>query len=154
MMQYNYVPKEGVMSYLWAFLVPALLIIVPLVLPFGIRIGQLVILPYPYSTIVLVAIGVCLLIYQCLRYKKEKALKQHAQPIVVDGEKITFMNVKKGVAAEVTLALTEVTKVEFDSEDELLEISTNKGKYTFDADFFDNKQRFEEFKALFYKNQA
>lgn len=151
MKQFNYAPKDGIMSYLWAFLVPALLIIVPLVSPFGIRIGRLVILPYPYSTIVLVIIGVCLLVYQYLRFKREKALKQNARPITVDQDTITFVKAKGSNVEEITFSLSEVTGVDFDKEDEILEVSTGKGKYKFDADFFDTKQSFGEFMELFYQ---
>lgn len=151
MKQFNYIPKNGILSYLWAFLVPAAMIIVPIVSPFGIRVGQLVILPYPYSTIVVVIIGICLLTYQYLRFKREKALKQNARPITVDNDKITFVKTKGGKIEEVTFSLNEVTGVDFDKEDEILEVSTGKGKYKFDADFFDTKQHFEEFKQLFYK---
>lgn len=152
--QFSYTPKEGFMSYLWAFLAPIMVIVVPIVWPFGIRIGRMVILPYPYSAVVLVIIGICVLIYQFRRYKRENLLKQQGHPIVVDEDKITFTTVVKGKVEEVTFSISEVTDVDFDKEDELLKVSTGKGNFTFDADFFENKACFREFMELFYQKGA
>lgn len=149
--QFSYTPKEGFMSYLWAFLAPVMVIVVPVVWPFGIRIGRMVILPYPYSAVVLIIIGICVLIYQFRRYKRENLLKRQGHPIVVDEDKITFTTVAKGQAKEVTFSISEVTRADFDKEDELLKVSTGKGNYTFDADFFENNTCFQEFMELFYQ---
>lgn len=150
--QFNYVPKDGMMSYIWAFLVPALVVIVPIVMPFGIRVGRMVILPYPYSTIVLVIIGICLLIYQFRRYKAEQKLKENARPIIVEDGKITFVRIKKGKIEDIVFHLSDVKSTRYDNEEETLEVSTSKGDYTFDSDFFDNKGCFNEFMGLFSKS--
>lgn len=145
MKQFNYTPKTGIMECITSFIMPVVLIVLPIVYPFGIRLKRFNLLPYPYSMYVLVAIGALLFIYQLRRIRKDAKLKQHVQPIRVDEDKISFVRIHKGIPQEVTFTLADIKNLDLDTEDEILEVQTEKSKYKFDADFFDSKAEFKQF---------
>lgn len=148
MKQFNYTPKTGIMECITSFIMPVVLIVLPIVYPFGIQLKRFNILPYPYSMYVLVAIGVLLFIYQLRRIRKNTRLKQHVQPIRIDEDKISFVRIHKGGPQEVTFNLADIKNLDLDNEDEILEVETEESKYKFNADFFDSKAEFTQFMKM------
>lgn len=147
--EFNYSPKKFKTSDFTSVAIALALIVVPIFMPFSIGFRRLVLVPYPFSMYLLVAIGIALLAYQFKRLSNETKLRKEARPIVVDGDKVSFVKLGKNGVQQQEILLSEVSKVDYDSEDMILKVTTPAGEFKFDSDYFDNVARFDEFRALF-----
>lgn len=149
--EFNYKPGGFKISDFASIAIAIALIVVPVVMPFDLTLKRLVILTYPYTMYLMIVIGIALLVYQIMRLNKEAKLRKVARPIIVDGDIISFVKVGSKGVEECSINLQQDNKVEYDSEDEILTITTSTGKFKFDCDYFENPQRFAEFCKLFEK---
>ena len=136
MRTFNYTPSSPFSGKLTNLGISLVMIVFPLVAPFGIRIGSMRILGPTAVTILFVAGGAVLLLCTLLEIRKARALAAAGGRITIDGDRVTFPVVRKG-------AVTEETN-EF-------EIALPDAHHTFNAGYFDSEEEFEAFRALFEK---
>ena len=126
MATFNYSSKSSIKDNLTEILVGAGLIIVPVVYPFGIKVGTLRILgPLP-TAIILALVGLYMLFRAWRKIHKARKLAAKSCIITVDGDKVTYP-----VIVTITLANGSTAK--------------------FDVDFFDGLPQLKEFAALLKK---
>lgn len=126
-----------------------ILVVGPIVYPFGIRIGSTRVLgPVPTVTI-FVLLGLYFLFVVFKKYRKARALAAQNCSIIVEDDKITYPIVKKGSVTEGSFANSDISALNYDEEDGILTVSLNNGKsIDFYKDFFESLDRFKEFTEL------
>ncbi len=96
MATFNYSSKSSIKDNLTEILVGAGLIIVPVVYPFGIKVGTLRILgPLP-TAIILALVGLYMLFRAWRKIHKARKLAAKSCIITVDGDKVTYPVIVKG----------------------------------------------------------
>lgn len=130
----------------------ALLVIVPLVYPFGVRLGSLHLLgPIP-TTIILVAVGLYLLVTAFLDIQKSNKLNARNSVITIDEVKLTYPVVEKGEVIDQTILLSDIIDTDYDQDEEILTVKPNTGKgIKFESDYFETPEHFKKFLALILK---
>ena len=147
MRTFNYTPSSPFSGKLTNLGISLVMIVFPLVAPFGIRIGSMRILGPTAVTILFVAGGAVLLLCTLLEIRKARALATAGGRITIDGDRVTFPVVRKGAVTEETL----VERTKFDEEENEFEIALPDAHHTFNAGYFDSEEEFEAFRALFEK---
>lgn len=129
-----------------------LMIVAPIVYPFGIRIGNLRVLgPLP-TAIILIAIGLFIPVKVLLAIRQARALAAKDCVITVDDDQVTYPIIKKGVVQWEVFKISEISDVAYDEEDEILTVTLPNGsKVEFDLDFFESFAELKEFMALIQK---
>lgn len=152
MQTFNYCSKSILKDNITTIVLSLLMIVVPIVSPFGIRIGTARILgPLP-TTIILIAVGLYLLYKVTVRIRNARVLAAGNSSITVDDDIMTYPVIKHGKAEQCKLKISEITNTRYDDEDGLLTITlTNGDKAEFDVDYFDNIDKLKEFEALLQK---
>ena len=146
MRTFNYTPSSPFSGKLTNLGISLVMIVFPLVAPFGIRIGR------PTAvTILFVAGGAVLLLCTLLEIRKARALAAAGGRITIDGDRVTFPVVRKGAVTEETLLIPQVERTKFDEEENEFEIALPDAHHTFNAGYFDSEEEFEAFRALFEK---
>ena len=137
MATFNYSSKSSIKDNLTEILVGAGLIIVPVVYPFGIKVGTLRILgPLP-TAIILALVGLYML-FRAWR-KIHKARKLAAKSCIINVEMRSF-------------TLSEISSSNYNYDNGILTITLANGSTAkFDVDFFDGLPQLKEFAALLKK---
>ena len=165
MRTFNYTPSSPFSGKLTNLGISLVMIVFPLVAPFGIRIGSMRdpgpsapvrigsmrILGPTAVTILFVAGGAVLLLCTLLEIRKARALAAAGGRITIDGDRVTFPVVRKGAVTEETLLIPQVERTKFDEEENEFEIALPDAHHTFNAGYFDSEEEFEAFRALFEK---
>lgn len=128
------------------------MVIVPLVYPFGIRIGRMPILGATATTVIFVVGGLALLAFTAREIMQARRLIAQGGEITVDGERVTIPVVKKGAVTNESFRLPDV------------EVSPNSTRrrtsspfrcrpihYVIRGAFFENSDAFDTFKSIFSK---
>ena len=105
MRTFNYTPSSPFSGKLTNLGISLVMIVFPLVAPFGIRIGSMRILGPTAVTILFVAGGAVLLLCTLLEIRKARALAAAGGRITIDGDRVTFPVVRKGAVTEETLLI-------------------------------------------------
>lgn len=95
MRTFNYTPSSPFSGKLTNLGISLVMIVFPLVAPFGIRIGSMRILGPTAVTILFVAGGAVLLLCTLLEIRKARALAAAGGRITIDGDRVTFPVVRK-----------------------------------------------------------
>ena len=140
------------------------MIVVPAVMPFGIRIRHLRILsPAAFSTILIVG-GVLLLLFTWLSMRNARALKAEGGKITVDGPEVTYPDVKKGKVEYRTFLTSDIEYIKDDEEENQCKVSLPDQYVVFETKYFDSWGRSSrpsarcsddahpEYKTLKYQN--
>lgn len=151
MRTFNYTPSSPFSGKLTNLGISLVMIVFPLVAPFGIRIGSMRILGPTAVTILFVAGGAVLLLCTLLEIRKARALATAGGRITIDGDRVTFPVVRKGAVTEETLLIPQVERTKFDEEENEFKIALPDAHHTFNAGYFDSEEEFEAFRALFEK---
>lgn len=151
MRTFNYTPSSPFSGKLTNLGISLVMIVYPLVAPFGIRIGSMRILGPTAVTILFVAGGAVLLLCTLLEIREARALAAAGGRITIDGDRVTFPVVRKGAVTEETLLIPQVERTKFDEEENEFEIALPDAHHTFNAGYFDSEEEFEAFRALFEK---
>ena len=149
MKTFNYMAKSVYRDNLVNIILSLMLILVPIVHPFGIKIGAARILdPFP-TTVILVVAGHVLIIRVLMAIRHARLLAKAGGVITVDGGRITYPFAGRRKSE---LLIADITAVSYDEEDGLLTVELTDGsEVVFDLDLFDNLTRFREFAALIHK---
>ena len=152
MTTFNYSSKSSIKDNLTEILTGAALIIVPIVYPFGIKVGTLRILgPLP-TAIILALIGLYMLFRAWQKIHKARKLASQNCSITIDGDKVTYPVIAKGNIEMRSFTLSEISNSNYNYDDGILTIIlTNGSTIKFDVDFFDGLPQLQEFTALLKK---
>lgn len=152
MKTFNYAPASPVKDNLTMLAVSVGMVVVPLVYPFGIRIGSTRILGPNGTAIVFIIGGLVLLVMTLNKVRLARALASNGGKIVVDADIVTYPIINKGEKTDKTFKISDVKHLEYDDEEGELEIFlTDDTQITLHAGFFDSFERYEEFFALLKK---
>lgn len=152
MKTFKYGSKSVLKDNLTTIGLSLLMVIVPIVYPFGLKIGSTRVLgPLP-TAIILIAIGLFILVKVLLTIRQARALAAKGCIITVDDDQVTYPIIKKGVVQWEVFKISEVSDVGYDEEDGILTVALPNGtKVKFDLDFFESLAELKEFVALIQK---
>ncbi len=152
MTTFNYSSKSSIKDNLTEILIGAALIIVPVVYPFGIKIGTARILgPLP-TAIILALVGLCMLFRAWRKIYKTRKLAAKSCVIAVDGDKVTYPVIVKGDVEIRSFTLSEISNSNYNYGEGILTIALSNGSVIeFDLDFFDGLSQLKEFVAMLKK---
>ena len=152
MATFNYSSKSSIKDNLTEILVGAGLIIVPVVYPFGIKVGTLRILgPLP-TAIILALVGLYMLFRAWRKIHKARKLAAKSCIITVDGDKVTYPVIVKGNVEMRSFTLSEISSSNYNYDNGILTITLANGSTAkFDVDFFDGLPQLKEFVAKIKK---
>lgn len=145
---FNYTPAS-IFTNQWSNIAFGVgMIVVPAIMPFGIRIRHLRILsPAAFSTILIVG-GVLLLLFTWLSMRNARALKAEGGKITVDGPKITYPDVKKSKVEYRTFLTSDIEYIKDDEEENQCKVSLPDQYVVFETKYFDSWEEFEAFRSL------
>lgn len=151
MQKFNYTPSNPFSGSLSSLAFGVGMVVVPLVWPFGIRIGGMRILGPTAVTTIFVIGGLALLAFTVQGIMQARKLIAQGGEIIVDGDQVTIPVVKKGAVVEQTFKLQEVKYTKFDAEENEFNISLPADHHVIRGAFFESDEAFDEFKSLFNK---
>lgn len=151
MQKFNYTPTNPFSGSLSSLAIGAGMVIVPLVYPFGIRIGRMPILGATATTVIFVVGGLVLLAFTAREIMQARRLIAQGGEITVDGERVTIPVVKKGAVTNESFRLPDVEYTKFDAEENEFTISLPTDHYVIRGAFFENSDAFDTFKSIFSK---
>ena len=96
MKTFNYAPASPIKDNITMLAVSVGMVVVPLVYPFGIRIGSTRILGPTSTAIVFIIGGLVLLVITLNKVRLARALAANGGKIVVDADSVTYPIIKKG----------------------------------------------------------
>lgn len=149
---FSYCSKSVLKDNMTELLVGIALIVVPIVYPFGIKIGATRILgPLP-TAIILILVGLYMLYKFFNKYRQARALAAQNCSITVEDEKITYPILKKGTATEGSFTKSDISGLNYNQEDGILTVALQSGEtIKFDVDFFESIDCLKEFAELLKK---
>lgn len=151
MQKFSYTPTNPFSGSLSSLAIGAGMVIVPLVYPFGIRIGRMPILGATATTIIFVVGGLALLTFTVREIMQARKLIAQGGEITVDGDLVTIPVVKKGTVTNESFRLPDVEYTKFDAEENEFTISLPAAHYVIRGTFFENSDAFDTFKSIFSK---
>ena len=108
MQKFSYTPTNPFSGSLSSLAIGAGMVIVPLVYPFGIRIGRMPILGATATTIIFVVGGLALLTFTVREIMQARKLIAQGGEITVDGDLVTIPVVKKGTVTNESFIHTAI----------------------------------------------
>lgn len=149
MRAFNYTPDSPIRNSLTTIGISLVMILLPIYSPFGLRIGSLrVFSPAVFSTIMIIG-GIALLIFTISDIRKARALaKNGGGKITVDGDQVTWPDIKKGTVVYKEFLISEIEKVKYDEENQQLDIVLPYEYISLEIDHFDSMEEFQVFKGL------
>ena len=148
MQKFNYTPSNPFSGSVSSLAIGAGMVVVPLVYPFGIRIGRMRILGPTAVTVIFVVGGAALLIFTLLEIRKARVLAARGASITVDGDKVTYPVVKKDGIEQ---GQFNIADIEYDEEENECKIKTVDDHIILRTDFFENWEAYEDFRTLLGK---
>ena len=149
MQKFNYTPTNPFSGSLSSLAIGAGMVIVPLVYPFGIRIGRMPILGATATTIIFVVGGLALLTFTVREIMQARKLIAQGGEITVDGDLVTIPVVKKGTVTNESFRLPDVEYTKFDAEENEFSISLPADHHVIRGAFFESSDAFDAFKSTF-----
>lgn len=152
MATFNYSSKSSVKDNLTEVLIGLALIIIPIIYPFGIKIGTARILgPLP-TAIILAIVGLYMLFRAWRKIHKARKLAAKSCIITVDSGKVTYPVIVKGNVEMRSFTLSEISNSNYNYGNGILTIALSNGSVIeFDVDFFDGLPQLKEFVAMLKK---
>lgn len=151
MQKFNYTPRNPFRGSVTSLAFGAGMVVIPLLSPFGIRIGRMRILGPTAVTIIFVLGGLALLTFTALEILQARKLIAQGGMITVDGDKVTVPVVRKEGVAEESFLLSEVERAKYDDEENELDIWLEGRSYTLRGAYFEDADQFESFREIFSK---
>ncbi|MCI7140532.1 hypothetical protein [Alistipes sp.] len=152
MKSFNYASTSSIKENLTSLILGVALIVIPIVYPFGIRIGAKPILGPVPTTILMIIAGLYMLYTAYRKIRQARALSAKGGVITVDDNQVTYPIIRKGSVEQENFSIAEVSETSYDEEDGILTVALNDGKtIKFDVDFFDSLDQLKEFAALLQK---
>ena len=151
MQKFNYTPSNPFSGSVSSLAIGAGMVVVPLVYPFGIRIGRMRILGPTAVTIIFVIGGLALLAFTVREIMQARKLIAQGGEITVEGGKVTIPVVRKKEVVNESFLLSEVEYTKFDEEENEFKISLPADHHVIRGAFFENAEAFDAFKSIFDK---
>lgn len=152
MKSFNYASTSSIKENLTSLILGVALIVIPIVYPFGIRIGAKPILGPVPTTILMIIAGLYMLYTAYRKIRQARALSAKGGVITVDDNQVTYPIIRKGSVEQENFSIAEVSETSYDEEDGILTVALNDSKtIKFDVDFFDSLDQLKEFAALLQK---
>lgn len=152
MRTFKYSSKPSIKDSLTEILIGIALIVVPLVYPFGLKIGTLRILGPVPTTVIMIVAGLLLFYSAYNKYRKARLLSAGNSMITVDGDTVTYPVLKKGKAAQESFKISDVTQTAYDNDDcELLIVTRDDRRIVFELSLFESLEHLREFYSLIKK---
>lgn len=149
---FSYCSKSALKDNMTELAIGIALVVVPIVYPFGIKIGATRILGPVPTAIILILVGLYMLFKVFNKYRQARALAAQNCSITVEDEKITYPILKKGTATEGSFAKSDITGLNYDQDNGILTVALNNGEtIKFDVDFFESLDHLKEFAELLKK---
>ena len=142
MQKFNYTPSNPFSGSVSSLAIGAGMVVVPLVYPFGIRIGRMPILGATATTIIFVVGGLALLTFTVREIMQ-------ARKLIAQGGEITIPVVKKGTVTNESFRLPDVEYTKFDAEENEFTISLPAAHHVIRGAFFESSDAFDAFKSTF-----
>lgn len=152
MKTFNYASTSSIKENLTSLILGVALIVIPIVYPFGIRIGAKPILG-PIPTMILMIIAGLYMLYTVYRkIRNARTLSAQGGVITVEEDRVTYPVIRKGSVEKETFSISDVSNLAYAEDDGILTVTLNDGKtIKFDVDFFDSLDQLKEFAALLQK---
>ena len=122
MKTFNYAPASPIKDNITMLAVSVGMVVVPLVYPFGIRIGSTRILGPTSTAIVFIIGGLVLLVITLNKVRLARALAANGGKIVVDADSVTYPIIKKGEKTDKIFKISDIKHLKYDDEEGELEI--------------------------------
>ena len=151
MQKFNYTPSNPFSGSVSSLAIGAGMVVVPLVYPFGIRIGRMRILGPTAVTIIFVIGGLALLAFTVREIMQARKLIAQGGEISVEGGKVTIPVVRKKEVVNESFLLSEVEYTKFDEEENEFKISLPADHHVIRGAFCENAEAFDAFKSIFDK---
>lgn len=151
MKTFNYTPSSPLTGRLTNLGIALGMILIPIFVPFGIRIGTLRILGPTGVAVLFIGGGLVLLTMTLLEIRKARVLAAQGAAITVDGTRVTYPEVEKGSVQMRTFDLSEIEWTKFDDEENELTVRLTDRSVVFDASYFDDEAAYDAFEALLKK---
>lgn len=146
---FGYTPKSALTNKWSSLAYGTGMVIIPLIYPFGLRIRRAYILsPGVFSTILIIA-GALLLAMTIFDIRKAKILAKQGGQITVNGRRIVYPIVKKGKMEYDSFLLSDVLRIKDEEDESQFNVDLPDKYITFDIKYFDSRDKFDEFRALF-----
>ena len=149
MKTFNYASTSSIKENLTSLILGVALIVIPIVYPFGIRIGRMPILGATATTIIFVVGGLALLTFTVREIMQARKLIAQGGEITVDGDLVTIPVVKKGTVTNESFRLPDVEYTKFDAEENEFTISLPAAHHVIRGAFFESSDAFDAFKSTF-----
>ena len=144
MQKFSYTPSNPFSGSVSSLAIGAGMVVVPLVYPFGIRIGRMRILGPTAVTIIFVIGGLALLAFTVREIMQ-------ARKLIAQGGEVTIPVVRKKEVVNESFLLSEVEYTKFDEEENEFKISLPADHHVIRGAFFENAEAFDAFKSIFDK---
>ena len=125
MKTFNYAPASPIKDNITMLAVSVGMVVVPLVYPFGIRIGSTRILGPTSTAIVFIIGGLVLLVITLNKVRLARALAANGGKIVVDADSVTYPIIKKGEKTDKIFKISDIKHLKYDDEEGELELSSS-----------------------------
>jgi len=153
MQTFNYKPKSDIKALgktYWPVILTVGMAIWLILSPRNIRFFRLITIPHPIPVIVMCIIAAGVVFYY-IRYKmpRIKSDMQHAKPITEENGVIKYTSTKGGTPTETTFNISDAKVTHVDDDDDEFSIEASGNDVTFYANYFDDDNKYQEFKKLF-----
>ena len=146
MTTFNYSSKASVKGNLTEIITGVVLIVVPIVFPFGIKIGATRILSPLPTAIILALVGLYIMFKAWRKIRQAGKLSAKNSVITVDGNKVSYPEISKGKVEMRSFLLSEISNIDYNYGKGILTVSlANGSSIKFDSDFFDGQPQLKEF---------
>ena len=146
MKTFNYVAKSVYRDNLVNIILSLMLILVPIVHPFGIKIGTARILAPLPTAIILALVGLYIMFKAWRKIRQAGKLSAKSSVITVDGNKVSYPEISKGKVETRSFLLSEISNIDYNYGKGILTVSlANGSSIKFDLDFFDGQPQLKEF---------
>lgn len=149
---FSYCSKSVLKDNMTEMAIGIALVVVPIIYPFGIKIGATRILGPVPTAIILILVGLYMLFKVFNKYRQARALAAQNCSITIEDEKIIYPILKKGTATEGSFTKSDISGLNYDQDNGILAVALNNGEtIKFDVDFFESLDRLKEFAELLKK---
>ena len=153
MQTFNYKPKTDIKTLgktYWPVFVAVGFAIWFILRPMSIRFFRLIRIPHPIPVIVVCIIAVGVIVYYIrVKMPRLKSDLQHSKPITLESGVMKYTSTKGGVPKEITFNVEDAKVTDVDDDDEEFSITLSDNDITFYANYFDDDNKYQEFKNIF-----
>ncbi len=149
MKTFDYYPKSVLKGNITEIVAGIALIVVPIVYPFGLRIGSTRILGPTPTAVILIIAGLYLLYLAYSHVREAKMMSAKSCQITVDDTKVTYPKIRKGNVEMITFNRADVSETNYTNDDGILTVKLKNGdEIFFELENFGSIELLREFDNL------